>query len=81
MKEKFRLAAASNILVPIYYLLTEKGYTITDDGKMWLAENEKVVLIAEDTLALAGMVYLYENKGEDWRVDDDKIDSFVEKFC
>ena len=80
MKEKFRLADAGNVLPPIYYLLVENGFEVSLSGERWTAENSEVILSSEDLVALTGMVYLYQNKGENWRVTDDQIDSFVQKY-
>ncbi len=80
MKKKFRIAAASNVLIPIYYLLNEKGFTLNRTDRGWAAENEEAKFIAEDLMLLAGLIYLWEHKGDDWKVDDEKIDAFWEKY-
>ncbi|MBL7808711.1 MAG: hypothetical protein JNN28_12900 [Saprospiraceae bacterium] len=80
MSKKFYLASASNTLPPIYYLLKEKGYTIRVENTFWVAENETTNFCSEDLLMLAGLVFLYENKGEDWRIDDEKIEEFGKKY-
>ncbi|KAA3632154.1 MAG: hypothetical protein DWQ02_15175 [Bacteroidetes bacterium] len=80
MKQKYTLSAAGDILPPIYYTIIEKGYSIKAEEGFWIAENEKAKLIGDDLMDLAGLILLFEEKGENWVVDDAKIDDFLEKF-
>lgn len=70
MADKYHLASGSNTLGPAYFLLKEKGYTVSMHYHFCVAENENLRVMAEDWLQVAGLVMLYENKGENWRVDD-----------
>jgi len=77
---KTNLVAAGNVVPPIYYLLKEKGFEIRKEEIGWIAENENQQFIAENIIELAGLIYLVENKGNNWKVDDDLIHHFIEKF-
>ncbi|MFK7970351.1 MAG: hypothetical protein AB8F95_08290, partial [Bacteroidia bacterium] len=68
---QYQISAAGNTLAPLYFLLKEKGYILTKKDNKLIAENEKARLVAEDLLTLGGLVLLFENKGKNWRVDDD----------
>ncbi len=80
MMQKYRLSAAGNILPPIYYTILEKGYSIKAEDGFWIAENEKAILTGDDLMDLAGLILLFEEKGENWEVDDTKIDVFLKNF-
>lgn len=80
MKRKYNLTAAGNTIAPTYYLLIEKGYSIALKDEYWFAENDTVRISADDLLALAGLVSLYEQKGESWQIEDQQIAAFIEKF-
>lgn len=81
MKHKYKLASAGNVEPPIYYLLLEKGYEVSIQGDYWIAENDNHLFMAANVIELAGLIFLTNAKGQDWQVDDDKIDNFIEKFC
>lgn len=75
MANKYLLASGSNTLGPAYFLLKEKGYIVSMHDHFCVAEKENLRVVAEDWLQLAGLVMLYENKGENWRVDDALLDT------
>lgn len=77
---KHTLVSAGNTIPPIYFLLTEKGYQVKLENSYWKAENDKVEIVAEDIIRLAGLIYLYETKGNDWMVENEKINEFINKF-
>lgn len=76
------IAVAGNIVPPIYHLILEKGYEIKWKGEYIVAAKEDIELKAYDLIELGAIVFLYENKGLNWKVNDDKIDDclmFLEK--
>jgi len=79
MSQQFKLASAGNTEPPIYFLLIEKGYEISINGEYWIAENSTSKFTAYNVLELAGLIMLYENKGKNWHVNDDKIEEFIKK--
>ena len=81
MSEKSILYTAGSIEAPMYYLLLEKGFEVIVEGNYWIAENENSKFIAEDVTQLAGLIFLFENKGENWSVSDAKIDKYLNRFC
>lgn len=77
-----RIAAAGNIEPPIYHLIIAKGYKIAFEGEYIVAVSNDFKLIAYNLMELAALVFLAENKGENWKIDDELIDeycSFIEE--
>ncbi|OON68435.1 hypothetical protein [Hymenobacter sp. CRA2] len=68
------------MLAPAYYVLLEKGYTVKYDQKTewYTAEKDGVKLGAYDPIQLCGIAYVYEAKGNDWRVSDEAIEAFMQ---
>ena len=81
-----RIAHAGNVLVPAYVVLCAKGYRVSrtilgaEQMELWHAEKDGEHFTAPDTLALLGLVALYETRGESWQVDDAQIDEFLRQF-
>ena len=76
------LSVAGNLIPPLYDLIIEKGYEIRYSGEFILAKNENIELKAYDLIELGALVFLYENKGLNWKVNDEKIEdclSFIEQ--
>lgn len=84
MKQKLKIADAGNVAVPAYLVLQQKGYQVRceteDSQETWFAENDTAELIAEDIVALLGLVALAEFRGHNWKASDGEIDDFVQKF-
>lgn len=76
------MTIANNVIPPIYHLILEKGYQIKREGEYIVGAKEDIELKAYDLIELGALVFLYENKGENWKVSDDKIDdclTFIEQ--
>ncbi|TDQ29887.1 hypothetical protein [Tenacibaculum caenipelagi] len=73
-----RIAIAGNIEAPIYKLLLDKGFKISIESEHWVAKGEDFEAIADNIIELAGIIYLKENKGKNWKVGDDVIDNYVD---
>lgn len=80
MDKKSQIYTAGNILAPIYHLIIEKGYDVKKEGEYLIAENEISKFGAEDIVQLAGLVFLFESKGDNWSVSDEKIEEYLAKF-
>jgi hypothetical protein len=84
---KTTIAAAGNTLVPAYLALRAKGYVVRREGPIsadseesWSAEDAHRRFIADDTVALLGLVALFETRGEGWQASDEEIDRFLAEF-
>jgi hypothetical protein len=86
MRGGVSIAAAGNVLVPALLALRAKGYRVTrivdqaGPAETWRGEKTGEAFIAEDTLALLGLVALYEARGERWLAEDADIDAFFAEF-
>lgn len=85
MTKKVEIAAAGNVLVPVYLALKAKGYRVTrevDSKKLefWFADKKGLRFCADDPLALLGLIGLYETRGESWMASDHEIDKFLARF-
>ena len=86
MSSKPTIANAGNVVVPAYLALRGKGYSVHrerhSDGReeTWLAENGSIRVIAEDPVALLGLVAMAESRGNDWKASDQQIETFLKEF-
>ncbi|WP_460620149.1 hypothetical protein [Hymenobacter ruber] len=73
------LSAANNVLAPAFYLLQEQGYAVSYDAtqEWWIARKGELRFLAYSTIELCGLIYIYEQKGDEWAVSDDKINEFL----
>jgi hypothetical protein len=79
------IADAGNTLVPAYLALQQRGLHVSRDASLpsdsseplWVAENSSHRFIAEDFIALLGLVALHETRGDGWQASDQEIDSFI----
>lgn len=72
------LVAANNVLAPAF-LLQEQGYTVVFDAvqEWWIARKGTLQFLAYSTIELCGLIYIYEQKGDNWGVSDEDIDAFL----
>jgi len=82
--DEIRLSAAGNTMAPCYYALRELGYTVKNnrsgETETWYAEKEGQKLAAMDPCMLLGLAKLIEMRGRQWRVSDEQIDEFLNRF-
>lgn len=78
MKKKFQLSAAGNTEPPAFELIKEMGFEVLKKDDFWIAESLNCRFNASSPLELLGLIKLYQAKGEQWRVSDDKIEKFIE---
>jgi hypothetical protein len=82
------LANAANTLVPAYLALLQRGLSVSRDPSLvtdsrehyWIAEDTDVRFVAEDLVALLGLVALYETRVPSWQASDEEIDRFLAQF-
>jgi hypothetical protein len=76
MKNKTTIAEAGNTMAPALAVLRSLGYRVTRDSigeRRYRAEDECRMFVADDPLALLGLVKLYETKGDAWRPTDAQV--------
>lgn len=76
---EFKLAAAGNTVNPALLILQNKGYEIgfeirnESDYETWWAEKDNRLFMADDALALLGLVSIWENRGNDWQTKENEV--------
>jgi hypothetical protein len=81
------LADAGNAIVPAYLALLERGFSVSpdpslaaDSGACWVAEDAGHRFVAEDLVALLGLVAMHETRGPKWQASDEEIEQFLAEF-
>lgn len=74
------LSHAANTMTPAYLAILSKGYTVRTDGDYMIAERADARFVAEEPVALLGLIALFEVRGEDWAATDDEIEDFIRQF-
>lgn len=49
-------------------------------GPMWFAKNDRWNLSADTLVAVLGLHYLQEARGEKWNATDTEITQFIERY-
>ncbi|WP_435261886.1 hypothetical protein [Tenacibaculum sp. nBUS_03] len=80
MKEIITIAAAGNTEPPVCKLIKDKGYLVKKEGGLLIAKKDNLVFKADGALELGGLIFLYENKGNKWRVNDNIIDEYCQLY-
>ncbi|MDQ1304472.1 MAG: hypothetical protein QG671_299 [Actinomycetota bacterium] len=73
------LTHAANALVPAILALESSGYTVTQDGTLFVATAGNARFSAEDPVSLLGLVRLAELR-RPWRATDAEIDATLDRF-
>lgn len=77
-----RIANAANTLTPAWLAILDKGYDVekqlVGQQEMFLARKGDLEFLAEDTVALLGLIGIYETRGPNWQATDLEIESYVE---
>ena len=79
--EQTRIAPAGNTLPGALAVLRGMGYKVSrqsDGERLFVAERESCVLMAEDVLLLLGLAKLYESRGASWRPSDEEVAAYLE---
>ncbi|CAL2079193.1 hypothetical protein [Tenacibaculum sp. 190524A02b] len=80
MNKKITIAAAGNTEPPAYKLIKDIGFKIEKKGDSLIAKKDNLTFYASGALELAGLIFLYESKGENWKVADEIIDEYCDLF-
>ncbi len=77
--EPTRIVSAGNVLPAALASLRALGFVVTaaDDGRLLRAEGPSCTFLAEDPLALLGLVRLLELRGSDWRPTVEEIEAYL----
>ncbi len=77
-----RIAAAGNTVVPAVLALEAAGYRVSKlNGDLFEATSvDGSNYVADDPVALLGLIKLVELRGWTWRATDSEIDSVLTRF-
>lgn len=74
------ISQAGNTVVPAIAVLQELGYRLEQVDGMLVATAGRCRFVAEDPVAILGLVKLAELRGREWRADDAEIDRVLSEF-
>ena len=84
MASKAIIINAGNVMVPAYLTLLQKGYQVSverdNEKENWVAENHQCKFVADDPVALLGLVCVFEVRGKSWQASDEQISQFLEMY-
>jgi hypothetical protein len=77
-----RLASAGNVIIPAIKTIGELGYkySIEKEGDLCSAEKDGNTFVAEDPIAVLGLIKMYEVQGNQWQVSDEEIATISRKY-
>ena len=78
MKNQIKISAAGNIEPPLYKIISDKGYQIEINNKLWIAKKSNLEFRGESIIELAGIILMYDTKGTNWKVSDSVIENYLE---
>jgi hypothetical protein len=80
-----KISAAANTVVPAILLLEKLGFTLTveksDEREQVRATRGEEVYLADDPVAVLGLVKLVEGRGWDWQPLDAEIQSTLKRHA
>jgi hypothetical protein len=73
-------------MAPCVAVIQAKGYAISHyrsetDMPFWDAEKEGCRFSADSAESLLGLIAMWEQRGDDWYVNDDEWESFKRLLC
>lgn len=71
-------------MAPALAVLQSMGYSVSREAsgpRLYRAENEHCVLIAEDPLLLLGLAQVYEARGTSWQPTDEEVSALLAIEC
>jgi len=74
------IVQAGNTVVPAFLALEELGFKVTIEGGSIVAASENGRFVADDPVAVLGLIKLVETRGWDWSASDEQIDAAVGRF-
>jgi hypothetical protein len=77
-----RLTSAGNVIIPAIKTIGELGYKFRIDNveNLCIAEKDGNTFIAEDPIAVLGLIKMYEVKGNQWQVSDEEITALGREY-
>ena len=79
-----RIATAGNTVVPALLALEELGFVVTveksGDAELFRATRGDETYVAEDPVAVLGLVKLIEMRGWEWQPSDVEIDEVMRRY-
>ncbi len=80
-KYKLSIRIAGNTMAPCVAVIEAKGYAISHyhgepDTPFWDAEKDGRRFSADSAEALLGLIVMWEQRGDDWYVNDKEWESF-----
>jgi hypothetical protein len=75
-----RIAQAANTVVPAILALESLGYTLTIEGELMVASSADATFVADDPVALLGLVKLVETRTWTWTASDDEIEATLSRY-
>ena len=78
-----RIATAGNTVVPALLTLERLGFTVTLTAApeaLCVAKRGDDEYMADDPVAVLGLVKLVEVRGPEWRASDQEIDGTLRKY-
>lgn len=73
-------------MAPCVAVIEAKGYAISlhpgeTEVTVWDAEKDGRLFSADSAEALLGLIVMWEQRGDDWYVNDDEWESFKQHLC
>lgn len=75
-----KIAQAANTVVPAILALEQLGFTLAVGDSEVRATRADEEYVAEDPVAVLGLVKLIETRSWDWRPTDAEIDAVIERY-
>ncbi|MGH3749352.1 MAG: hypothetical protein ACRDT8_18330, partial [Micromonosporaceae bacterium] len=75
-----QIAQAGNTVVPAVLALEGAGFRVSQRGEYLVAESDEGSFVADDPVALLGLVKLVECRGWEWQPSDSEIQETLERF-
>ena len=75
-----RIAQAGNTIVPAILTLESLGYSVAVEGDLMVASSNDTTFVAEDPVALLGLIKLVEVRTWTWKASDNAIDEALTRY-
>lgn len=75
-----QIAQAGNTVIPAILALEEMGMVVDVAADLVVASSASGRFIANDPVAVLGLVRLFELRGEEWMASDEEIAAAFERF-
>ncbi|MFI6998444.1 hypothetical protein [Nocardia sp. NPDC050175] len=75
-----KIAHGGNTLIPAILAIEAGGFRITEQGTLLVATDGTDTYVADDPVALLGLIKLVELRGWSWQASDDEVDTTLARF-